>query len=464
MKKISLFLILVISTFTAFAQQKIAFNVRYSELYATYDFLIKLSNNYPDNDLKTIFAQSKYNTEILKKQISTFEQLKLNYTYSFDQYPLPLKAGLMSIDLLERNLALSETITDFKSKSVGLIPSEDLTLFSSILEDFRPIYRTLIFEPNKVAFEVQRNNLLNYVNSNKFANYFQVGLAFYNTNWDKDIPFELCLLPSLEKNNLGARAFFNVAICEASFDLKDHLTFFSVAMHEIYHIVYDNQSLAMKSDVQKWFNNTKSNNSQYALLLMNEVLATALGNGYIMEQLAGKIEEADWYNNKYITAMAKEIYPVVKNYIEAKKPMDEAFIKTYVGIYDSKFKQWNKELNHLMAYRYILANNPDDLRYFRKTYRKYSYNRMGAPITLSDIEKMKNVPITKVFVVSEQHQQTLNLIESNFAELKNQNMDYKSEFIKVLDLNDHTKIFIINRHQSSIEALMNTYFPNKTIQ
>ncbi len=463
-KNLTLIFFLVINSLTLLAQDRIEFKLHFSEIYATYDFLTKISDNYPDNDLKTIYINSKYNTENYKKQIVNFEKVRLNYTYSYDQYPLPLKVAMMSVDLLEKNLSTSQTIQEFKNKSVGIIPNEDLISLSTTLENFQPVYHELITQPNASALEVQKSNLLNYVNSNQFSDFFHVGLSFYNTKWDKDIPFELNLLPSLDKGNLGARTFFNVAVCEASLGLKDHKTFFSVAMHEIYHIIYDNQSLEMKKNIQQWFTSTNSSNSQYALLLLNEVLATSLGNAYVMENLNGRIVEDDWYGNKYITEMSKAIYPTVRQYIENKKTIDEDFVKTYVHLYDTKFANWNNELTHLFMYRYLVADTRNDLQYFRKSFRFFSNNRASSNISLAEIEKAKDNPLTKAFIISVDHKQKLALLKNGFEELKEKKMNYKKEFIEIVTLQDRTKLFVINRHQSSVEDLMKKYFPNCTIQ
>lgn len=455
---------LVTNTLTLLAQDRVEFKLNSSEPYATYDFLAKISENYPDNALKSIYTNSKYNTENYRKLILDFEKIRLNYTYTYDQYPLPLKVAMMSVDLLEKNLATSQTIQEFKNKSVGIIPNEDLIAFSETIEKFQPIYHELVIQPNIAALQDQKENLLNYVNNNQFSGFFQIGLSFYNTNWDKSIPFELNLLPSLDKGNLGARAFFNVAVCEAMLNLKDHKSFFSVAMHEIYHIAYDNQSLELKNNIQQWFNKTNSPNSQYALLLLNEVLATSLGNAYIMEQLNGKIEEDDWYGNKYISEMSKTIYPTVKQYIENKKAIDEDFVKTYVHLYDMNFSGWNNELDHLFMYRYLVADTRSDLQYIKKTFRYYSNNRLSSNISLSEIEKAKDNPLTKCFVISIDHKQKLGLLKNSFTELKEGKMNYKKEFIEVVTLRDRTKLIIINRHQSSVEDLMKKKFPNNIIK
>lgn len=464
MRKWIVIFFLVSNSWTLPAQEQVKFNLYFSETYATYDFITKISDNYPDNDLKTIYTQSKYNTESYKRQIADFEKIRLNYTYSYDQYPVPLKVAMMSVDLLEKNLVNSQTIQEFKNKSLGIIPNEDLILVAEILEQFQPVYHELVTRPNFSALEVQKDNLQNYIKNDQFSDFFKIGLSFYNTKWDRSIPFELNLLPSLDKGNLGARAFFNVAVCEASLGLKDHKSFFSVVMHEIYHIIYDNQPLEMKNDIQQWFHHTDSPNSQYALLLLNEVLATSLGNAYVMEQLNGKIAEEDWYENKYIAEMSKVIYPIVKQYIQNNKGIDEHFVKTYVNLYDARFPNWNRDLTHIFMYRYLVADAINDLQYFRKAFRFYSNNRISSQISLTEIEKAKGSPFTKVFIISTDHKQKLDLLKGRFAELKEIKMDHKKEFIEVVTLQDRTKLFIINRHQSDVAFLMTKYFPDNQIK
>ena len=119
--------------------------------------------------------------------------------------------------------------------------------------------------------------------------------------------------------------------------LEENDILFSVLMHEIYHNIYDGQSLELKLQIQSWFNNNSSKNSQYAYLLLNEALATALGNGYVYEQLNGKTDNTDWYNVKYINLMAKQVYPLVKEYITLQKPIDKNFIVAYIDTYENNF-------------------------------------------------------------------------------------------------------------------------------
>jgi hypothetical protein len=446
------------------SQGKVEFRVRFSKLYATYDFLTRVADGYPENPLKKILSDSKYNTKPFLLQVAEFEKLRLDYSYAFDQFPAFLKTGMMSRDLLERNLVLSDDISDFRDRSMGILPVADLDRLCEILANFIPIYDQLVFQPNRSAFLLQRDKLLKAARDGKFNTYFAKGLSFYGTSWQPEMPFYLCLLPSLEKNAFGARAFINVAVCEVPIGLKDHEALFSVAMHEIYHIVYDGQPLLRKQQTLEWFNATGSTNSQYALLLLNEVLATALGNGYVTQMLKGEIKEDDWYDNPYITAMAKKIYPMVASYVESGRTMDEAFAKAYVMAYDTHFQHWSVELDHLMAYRYVLADDQDDLRYFRKTYRKYSLHRSGSSIDAVSIEKMAEATMTKVVVISSDHKRLLALIEDYFPEVKLAKLDFRGEFASSFRLADRTVLLVVNRHGSSAAQLMEQFFPGQMIR
>lgn len=246
------------------------------------------------------------------------------------------------------------------------------------------------------------------------------------------------------------------------FKQKDVL--FSVLMHEIYHTIYHAQSLELKLNIQAWFENNPSKNSQYAYLLLNEALATALGNGYAFEQLNGIVDKDDWYFNKYINLMAKEIYPLVKDYLTQNKQIDKAFVDMYIALYDNNFTDWTNELDNLFANRYVITDNSDDLNYFHKNYRHSSYYSSQTPITQSALVRMKETPMTKVIIVSSDNKSKLNLIKLTFPELKNWKFKSQNEFVYTVNLQDKTKLIIINKHTTTLDKLFDDNFKNKKIE
>ncbi len=459
------FLIIFLFSFsTAFGQKEPIINLTYSKILATYDFIQKLSDNYPDNECKQAFQSSKFHTRHYIDLVKQFDTLNIYESYNFQGYPTGQKIPVMTTSLIERNLINAVSIQHFKNLTFGIVPNTELFAFSHILSDFEPIYDNLIFFPNKDKFEKQLNELKEYVQKSNLSNFFQKGLIFYGSQWDNSIPIDIAIIPSISKGGFTAKAFLNNAISEVPINFKENDILFGVLMHEIYHNIYDGQSLELKLKIQSWFNNNSSKNSQYAYLLLNEALATSLGNGYVYEQLNGKVDNSDWYNVKYINLMSKQIYPLVKEYINQQKAIDKNFIDKYVDLYDSNFSDWTNELDNLFTNRYIIADEPKDFDFFNSHYRHSSYYLSLSPITQSGIEQMKETPITKVIIISCANKYKLKIIKAIFPELKNWKYKAEQEFVYTTNLQDKTKLIIVNRHTTTLDKIFDDNFKNRRIE
>ena len=451
MKNKILLLFLFLTTL-AFAQ-KPTFKIKYSEQLAVFVFLQSLSENYPENVFKTEFEKSKYNTDKYKTIISNFDKLNIYYSYPFDEYPFGSKKTIQTEDIVKKNLIETENLTDFKIRTIGFISSKTLSDFAESISAFTPIYNELIYNPNKEKFEKQIEEIKKYSNEHSIENYFQTGLTFYNSSWDNSIPFEIAFYPLPNSQGFTAQAFCNNFISAVQTDLKSHKDLFSVMLHETYHIIYDEQSLEVKTEIDRYFKESKSKYSNYAYQLMNEALATALGNGYVYEKLDGKMDPGDWYNKKYISLMAKQIYPLVTEYIDQKKPMDKNFIDSYINLYEVNFPEWINELNNIMSYRYVLTENKEDINAIRKMYRYRSRTEEEYQITKSSIEKMKTTSLTKVIVISKNSAEKIKLLKNEFPELKNWNPNANKEFANMILLNDKSQLIVLNQKTATIETL-----------
>ncbi|WP_289659832.1 hypothetical protein [Flavobacterium panacagri] len=433
--------------------QKTTFTIKYSEQLAVYLFIENLSEHYPENVFKTEFQKSKYNTEHYNKIISKFDKLILDYSFRFDEYPYGSKKNMQTNDLLKKNLIETNNLTDFKLHSSGLIPNQTLTDLASCISEFTNVYNDLIYNPNKEKFEKQLAAIIKYSNDNNMNGYFETGLLFYNSSWDNAIPFVAAFYPLPNSKGFTAQAFCNNFISAVQVDLNSNKDLFSVMMHETYHIVYDEQSFEVKTQIDTYFKESKSKCSNYAYQLMNEVLATALGNGYVYEKLDGKLDTEDWYNRKYISLMAKKIYPVVKEYIDQKKAMDKNFIDTYIKLYEENFPDWINELDNIMTYRYVLSENETDSRKINQLFRYRSRTEFDSEITENSINKMKDTPLTKVVIISKNTAEKVKLLKNKFTELKEWKPNANKEFANKFFLNDKSQLIIINQKEATIETL-----------
>lgn len=435
--------------------QKPTFEIKYSEQLAVFVFIQNLSENYPENVFKTEFEKSKYNTEKHKNSIAKFDKLAIDYSYEFTEYPNGSKIPMQTRDILKKNLIESENLRDFKIRTVGIITNKTLKDLTDLIVEFTPIYNELIYNPNKDKFEKQILDITKYSTENKIENYFETGLTFYNSSWDNSIPFKIAFYPLPNSQGFTAQAFYNNFISAIQTNLKDYKDLFSVMLHEIYHIIYNEQSLEVKTEIDKNFQESKLKSSNYAYQLLNEVLATSLGNGYVYEKLDGKIDSGEWYNRKYINLMAKQIYPLINEYISQRKPIDENFIDSYIAQYEKNYPNWINELDNIFTYRYVITENEKDFDIIDQKYSYRSSANYETEITKSGIEKMKKSPLTKLIIISQNNKEKLNLVKKEFKELNKWKFNSENEFSYKILLEDKSQLIVINQKKSTTEMLIN---------
>ncbi len=450
MKKISILFLLFSFVIKTWGQET-KFEVKFSEPLAVFVFVENLSTHYPDNPFKKLFTNSKFNQDKYNKLIAEFDTLNIDYSYDFTEYPYGQKFPGMTGSLLKRNLIRSKTLDEFKFNSVGIIPITDVIKLTSILSTFSPVYQELVYQPNKEKFEKQLTELSSFIVSKNIASYFDIGKKFYNSSWDNAIPFEIAIYPLPNSKVFTAEAFCNNAASAIPNDFKDYNLLLSIMLHEIFHILYNEQSLSVKKEIDKWFNSNPSIHSTYAYLLLNEALATAIGNGTVYEQLNQKEDSAEWYNQKYINLMAKKIYPLVKEYISNQKSFDKSFVDNYIKIYDTNFSDWISELNNIMTYRSVLTDNSDDFNYINQFFPYKSMSQTEDNISENSIDKMSKTPITKIVIISKDNKNKIELLKRKFIELKNWNPDYKTNFTYSVFMADKTYLTIINSAQNRTE-------------
>jgi hypothetical protein len=429
------------------------FQVKFSEPLAVYVFVQNLSSKafVPDNQFKKLFRDSKFNQEKYKALLAVFDTLTLDYAYEYGPEKLAGSTWL----LLKRNLINSRTIDDFKRGALGIIPNASLFKLCSILTEFVPVYRELVYEPNKEVFERQLGEMRKLIVSANMTSYFNTGIKFYNSSWDNSIAFNLVFYPLPNSRGWMATAFYDNAESAIPTSLTDYNGLLSVAFHEIFHTLYDEQSPELKKEIVQWFISNPSKNSRYALSLLDESLATTLGNGYVSARLNGKENPGNWYNDKYINLMAKKIYPRVKEYIESQRSIDKSFVDNYVGIYDDNLAVFS-ELNNILASRYALSDNPQDFNVIDRKFPQSPRTPQYEAISESSIERMAKTAITKVILISKDNKRKLELIKKGFAELDGWKPNAKTDFTYSVLLKDKTYLIVVNSVGKTAEEQLGT--------
>lgn len=429
------------------------FQVLYSKPLAVYVFVKKLNSEQATNGFRQLFDTSRFATTIAKEKLKVFGELCLDYSYSYEEYPYGSKVMGMTEALLKKNMIASATVSEFRIRSIGMIPNETLYQLCDILSYFEPIYQSLVYDKYGAGFENQMKEIAKGVSGEGVPDCFEKATMFYGTTWNKEVPFQICLYPLPLSKGFSAEALYNQAVCGVPSDVNKEVLL-SVMLHEVFHMLYDEQSLQLKKDLSTWFSSQSSDCRQYAYLLLNEVLATAIGNGYSYKRLTGKIDEGDWYDWPYINLMAKKLYPMVADYLQHGRSMDKAFVTSYINLYETNFKTWLQEPRHTFCFRAVLSDNRKDLELVASRYPNCSLSESQTEISNSSIEQMMSRPLTKLIIISNDHEKQINLLKQFVPELRTITLDPKKESVRRLFLKDKTNLYLVIQHQSSTGQML----------
>ena len=425
--------------------QDVQFQTKFSEPFAVLQFMESLSLKSPDNVYKKLFNHSHFSNKTSTDLIGQFDSLYIGYSYDFTDYPAGQKIGIDVSYLLSRNLILCDSLQDFKLRSMGLIPQARLIKLVNLIKQFTPIYEAVIYKPSKLRFEEELRGVSDLIKSSNINYYFTQALQFYNSSWDVSIPFIFCFYPLPNSRGFTATAVSNVAISAVADSLDNYKVLLSVMLHEISHILYDERSLSLWNQMEEWFNSNPSKVKRYANSLFNEAMATAVGNGYLAAQLNGKEDTTRrWYGIKYISMMAKTAYPLVKQYIEARRPMDRDFVNQYIQLYEEHYSDWLYDPLYLMRGRLLITDNVADIDTVHRLYQPAPGDETEKEISEPILKKLAANHGTKLLIVNSDNKEKLQLIKNSLNELKTWHYDADKDFIYYKFLEDNTWLIVLN--------------------
>ena len=202
-----------------------------------------------------------------------------------------------------------------------------------------------------------------------------------------------------------------------------HIERIGVVLHEMCHVLYDEQTKEFQHEIEKWFDNNSSPYKQYAYNFFDEGLATALGNGWAFKNLSGSIDTSEWYDNEYINGFAKELYPLVEDYINNNQQIDKQFIDKSIELFAKKFPNSVSDYGILLNRVSIYSDAETDLE------RADLMNTIGEKFQLSNVnssspildktslEFLKNSPQTQLVIISKNQKDNFNALRRMFPEL-----------------------------------------------
>lgn len=337
---LSMFLVL---SFSAMADVKL--KVEPARVLGLWSFAQDISEigKHRSEIISNLFKKSKFaNDPKFQETLGEFRKIResqFKQSYIFQGYPE--SRGEMGWDVDRHFIyqaSQSKTLKEFRSRTAQVIsPADQFRLFQT-LGKIEPVYEELIWRPYAPRLKQYGNRLMETWNSGKLSDLYSKVIKFYRAEWSANPVFTVHMMPiPAAKGRTSATVIDDAIILESLLDEKDLPGRVGVIFHELCHSAYEAQTLEFQQQLDSWFS---VNGSRYSLLakdLMNEGLATALGNGLAYRRITGREDESEWYNVEEIDQGAKAASELVRSYALVGKSMDRNFVDQWVSMYEKRF-------------------------------------------------------------------------------------------------------------------------------
>jgi hypothetical protein len=395
-------------------------------------------------------------TAAFKELVSSFSALDLDHNYILPQYPPQRQKPRSSEGLIKMAAVQAKDLPDFFNRIAGILPNEQWLALKEIMGKTQYYYSQVINSEDNVAIEKQLRELKMY--NDKTDKAFLRLKTFYGSTWPDNQGFSVAIYPIPgTSGTTTATPHSNCLVMAVLTKETDHDSRMGVAMHEISHVLYEEQPLSLQWKLDSAFMENGSVSMPYAYGYLDEALATACGNGWIYEFLTGKPEDGSWYNDEYINKYAHALYPLVKLYIDNFKTIDRSFVKKAISIFETEFPDAAYEFNNLFNQMnfYTDANSSEQYRNIKNTLNRY-YRVSGChssyPIADPQSLDMANKSSgTQLFIIHTNKTQNFSELKKIFPELNTVDESGES-IISFIDKNKRPVVIVNVKDDTRIDA------------
>lgn len=459
MKKRLLFASLCLLVQTAFSQATIGFQFKISKPYCIFNFLeASVYNHSTSQTLQTFIDEKTKGDKEFAKLATDFAHIQLDYQFKREEFPPNRRQMRTTYDFIDIALVNSSTIAEFRDRIIGILPNSELQRLIWIMQDAEVYYDRLIWNDNEEKLQNQRAELEKY--TAQCSESFTKINRFYNSCWIQEVPFVVALYPIPGKSgNSTATPHANSLCVGVLTDETDHIGRIGVVLHEMCHVLYDEQPSEFQHKLESYFAENKSPYSQFAYNFLDEGLATALGNGWAYKSINGELDPSPWYDNEYINGFGKALYPMVEEYISGNKQIDQEFVNKAIDLFGKTFPNsitnYGILLNRLAIY--CDAETSAELdeamnrvgKYFQMTNRNLSSPILD-PIS---VDYLKNDAKTQFVIVDRDQAATCKELKKIFPELSKVKM-IPNKVYCFFDSKKRPVIILVATDKANLEILL----------
>jgi len=431
--------------------QKDFIEIAHNEILGTLSFIAAASNQPGTAPSYKQFIDSAVGNDRTFQLLSErFSKIDVQASLHREQFPEKRHPFISTMDLLWIASANATSIDDFATRTIGFLPPNDHTELIAILRGVLPYYTRHIWKPTEISRRRMEEALRPY--APQIETLFNKVDVFLGSGWSKTTPFKIMLYPiPLESGGTTAIPKGNNLICSyLSKREKEAQDIIGIAIHEMNHILFDAQPLALQKDIDTWFTTSSNPYAAVAYDFFDEGLATAVGNGWAYEQLNGKIDPREWYSFEYVNGYGKKLYPLVKSYMDSNRTIDQAFIDKAIALFGEAFPKAITDLDILMNNLNIFSQTEDEALidvYFAGVRERF---RMRSAYFSSPIDSEKSFirfresNRTKLIVVDKDQRTILPILQKQFADIP-KNIQLDTSFLtSFYDQQTQSTVILVN--------------------
>lgn len=423
MKRCLSVLLLLLLALVANGTERVKFKI--SKPFAVINFMRAAGNEAHISSTLVSYVRSNISAQdsgTFFGAVRRFNSINMENSLVFQEYPECRQKPKTIAGLINCAAIQSATIEEFFERTFGLLPNEQWLKMKKAILTAVPFYDRILGMYDD-ALEGQLHALEEYTTQTDKV--FYKLKTFYGSTWGNDIPFTISIfaIPG-NKGNTTASPYGNSLALGVLTGETEHEIRMGVAIHEMCHVLYEEQPLKKQWEIDSAFAQSKSAHAPYAYTYFDEALATACGNGWAYAQLAGNEDVGDWYNDEYINKYAKALYPIVKKYIDEGKRIDRAFVKKAIAAFEKTFPNAIYEYANLLN-RVNLYTDAENHERFSEVYSciarhiRITSSNGSYPITdAACMEPIQQSKGTQFFVIYTNHVANYELLKKVYPEIE----------------------------------------------
>lgn len=369
--------------------------------------------------LREIFERSPQMTSTLSA-VERFKKARarLDTGWAFSGFPADRGVGQTLEKLLLVQSAFAADLEDFSRRAQGLMPAADLAAYVTALKGIEPIYDVLVWTPSLAKLQTLRDKLAEQAKGKDFSSLFARAAVFYRARWPESVPMTVALHPIPgARGESSAESLDGVQSMGLLIDRDAEGDELGILFHEVSHSLYEAQTMEFQQEWETYFRNTPSESSEPAYVLINEALATALGNGWAQEKL-GTPRTGTWYDDPSIDTFAHQLYPLVKTYVEGSRPLDKEFAQKAITVLERAIPGAARELDFRLKKTLLVVEGKMDVprRELRKHFTVSSLKMLSS--VAGGVEEIKRSRASLIVVVGRDSTPELSHLERAVTGLK----------------------------------------------